>query len=242
MGVPKHQATLNRQAIIDAASRAFRERGVDAVGVADLMREAGFTHGGFYNHFESKDALAAEACASAFACGAERLKQLAENDGGNRLAALRTFMEGYLSAEQCNAPGAGCPTATLAVDAARHGHKMQEAYSKGIEAFLDVLTRYFEAEAPAALCSNTTSTAHQNSEASGPAPAHSPAGQSVIGHNSGNAAPCPDARRRAITLLANLIGTMVLARGVDAINPVLSEEVLSAGRSHLAWIDTLEDG
>ena len=161
----------------------------------------------------------------AFACGAERLEQLVESDGGNRLAALRTFMEGYLSAEQCTAPGAGCPTATLAVDAARHGHKMQQAYSDGIEAFLNVLSRYFEAEQQQAPAPETTPAAD---------------GEGAIGHNSGRQDPCPDARRNAITLLANLIGTMVLARGVDAINPALSEEVLSAGRSHLAWIETLK--
>ena len=59
-------ASRNRQTIIDTASRAFRERGVETVGVADLMKEAGFTHSGFYNHFPSKDALAAETVEATF--------------------------------------------------------------------------------------------------------------------------------------------------------------------------------
>ena len=81
MGVPKDQVTRNRQAIIEAACRAFRERGVDGVGVADLMKEAGFTHGGFYNHFASKDALAAECCSSVFARSSEQMRTLLDNGG-----------------------------------------------------------------------------------------------------------------------------------------------------------------
>src|SRR5580704_15449577 len=65
MGVSRRQTARNRQAIIDAATRLFRERGVDAVGLNELMREAGFTQGGFYNHFKSKDALVAEVIAMA---------------------------------------------------------------------------------------------------------------------------------------------------------------------------------
>ena len=64
MRVTKEQAAENRRKILAAASRLFRAKGFDGVGVADVMAEAGFTHGGFYNHFASKEALAAEACAS----------------------------------------------------------------------------------------------------------------------------------------------------------------------------------
>src|SRR6202021_3388120 len=65
MGVSRRQTARNRQAIIDAATRLFRERGVDGVGLNELMREAGFTQGGFYNHFASKDALVAEVMTTA---------------------------------------------------------------------------------------------------------------------------------------------------------------------------------
>lgn len=60
MGVSRQQAAENRSAIVAAAERLFRVRGVDAVGLTELMKEAGFTQGGFYNHFKSKDALVAE--------------------------------------------------------------------------------------------------------------------------------------------------------------------------------------
>lgn len=199
MGVPKEQATRNRQAIIDTASRIFRERGVDGVGVSDLMKAAGFTHGGFYNHFASKDALAAEACASAFACGAAHLEQELQASAGSRFAALGAFLDNYLSPEQFNTPGAGCPTATLAVDAARQGSDMQAAYASGIAAFIRAMTSYLLPED-----GETTSGVKE--------------------------------RETAIVLLANLVGSMVIARGVGAADPELSSEVLEAGRRHLALL------
>src|SRR6476660_6287662 len=67
LGVSREQAAENRLAIVAAATQLFRERGVDAVGLSELMKHAGFTQGGFYNHFESKAALVAEVLASAMA-------------------------------------------------------------------------------------------------------------------------------------------------------------------------------
>ena len=59
MKVSREQAAANRERILDVATRLFRERGLDGIGVADLMREAGLTHGGFYGHFASKEDLIA---------------------------------------------------------------------------------------------------------------------------------------------------------------------------------------
>ena len=66
MKVTKAQAAQNRQDILEAAARLYREHGLDGVGVAEVTRGAGLTHGGLYRHFESKDALVREACARAF--------------------------------------------------------------------------------------------------------------------------------------------------------------------------------
>ena len=63
MKVSREQAAANRERILDVASRLFRERGLDGIGVADLMKNAGLTHGGFYGHFSSKEDLMAQACA-----------------------------------------------------------------------------------------------------------------------------------------------------------------------------------
>src|ERR1700730_7605551 len=89
MGVSKKQAVQNKHAIMAAATRLFRERGVDGVGLNELMREAGFTQGGFYNHFKSKDALVAEVVATAMTGVNDRLSQAIakplEDHNANRL-------------------------------------------------------------------------------------------------------------------------------------------------------------
>jgi TetR/AcrR family transcriptional repressor of nem operon len=74
MRVTKQQAAMNRQRIVDSAIRLFAERGVDSVGVAEVMADAGFTHGGFYNHFTSKEDLVLQACSTSFARSVESLR------------------------------------------------------------------------------------------------------------------------------------------------------------------------
>ena len=110
MKISKAQAQENRDRIVGAAATLFRERGFDGVSVGDLTKAAGFTHGGFYNHFESKDALAAQALESAFAAMAghrERARDLAE------------MLTHYLSQAARKAPGKSCPAAALGGDAGR---------------------------------------------------------------------------------------------------------------------------
>src|SRR5260221_10831258 len=76
MRVNREQAAASRERILDAAARRFRERGLDGIGVADLMKDAGFTHGGFYAHFDSKEDLMAQACSRALDGALERLRPL----------------------------------------------------------------------------------------------------------------------------------------------------------------------
>jgi TetR/AcrR family transcriptional repressor of nem operon len=83
MKLTRQHAKTNRAAILEAAQRLFRERGFEGVGVAHLMREVGFTHGGFYNHFRSKDALAAEACTEALSKANAALADSLEHGKGN---------------------------------------------------------------------------------------------------------------------------------------------------------------
>lgn len=196
MGVPREQAVRNRQSIIDTAARVFRERGVDGVGVADLMKEAGFTHGGFYNHFKSKDVLAAEACAAVLSQAVEGMAKVIEADAEGRKGSLHATLETYLSPKHRDDPGRGCPVPTLATDASRQGELMQVAYAEGIERFIQTISAYFAG----------------------------------VGENAGQA---DTARSSAIGLLTQLVGTLMLARGVGAANPVLSEEILAVGRSLL---------
>ena len=138
--VSREQSELNRAAIETAAARLFRERGIKGVSVADLMGEAGLTHGGFYGHFESKDALAALACAQAFeqsvALWQHRIETHAEPE-----QALASIARGYLSTRSRDAPGLGCPASALAADVAREpaDAAVRVAYLQGLSQLVDLL-------------------------------------------------------------------------------------------------------
>lgn len=138
--VSRAQAEANHQAIEDAASRLFRERGLDAVTVADVMAEAGLTHGGFYTHYESKDALAASACEAAFAFAAEKWRRRIEA-APSKAAARDAIADGYLKSSHCDPSVATCPTATLVTDVARAGtrHPIHRAYLGGVKEQIDTL-------------------------------------------------------------------------------------------------------
>lgn len=126
MKVSKAQAQENRAHIIATASRLFRERGYDGIGVADLMAEAGFTHGGFYKHFASKADLMAEAATAG-------MQQTAEKTHGLPPA---QHVRQYLSREHRDAPGDGCTMAALSGDAARQSPAIKQRFAQGIEALL----------------------------------------------------------------------------------------------------------
>jgi len=132
----QEQTAKNRAAIIEAASKAFRTRGVDGTGLADLMKEAGFTHGGFYNHFASKEELAAEACRAAFEGTLSGLGSVKSQP----TEALLGLLETYLSIGHRDAADGGCPTSALVVDAARQGPLLRQAFAAGTQAFIRDLT------------------------------------------------------------------------------------------------------
>lgn len=138
--VSKAEAEKNRAAIEQVSSRLFREQGFHGVSVADLMGAAGLTHGGFYGHFESKDALAAIACARAFEESEARWRKRVD-DAPDRAAALTALVDGYLSARNRNGPGAGCPVAALANDVAREpeGKPVRAVFHEGLENLLEIL-------------------------------------------------------------------------------------------------------
>lgn len=127
MKLSKEQAARNREQILDVASRLFRQRGIDGVSVAEVMDAAGFTHGGFYNHFADKGALAVEAVLAMFentVGGIER----ATSEG------VDAYVKSYLSPQHRD--GDGCPATALAPEAARHP-EVQAAYADGLEAMID---------------------------------------------------------------------------------------------------------
>jgi TetR/AcrR family transcriptional regulator, transcriptional repressor for nem operon len=133
----REQAEQNRRLIVETASRMFRLQGMENVAVADVMKEAGFTHGGFYNHFKSKDELATEAVASAFDLAAKKLSK--DVASGNDLQkALNAFLADYLSPAHRDTSTGGCPATAFPVDAARSGKDVQAAFADGIESYLEI--------------------------------------------------------------------------------------------------------
>lgn len=138
MKVSRVQADANRKSILETAARLYREHGLGGVGVADITRAAGFTHGGFYGHFDSKDALAAEACELAFAAPLARLRALLARPGGD----ARPYFDSYLSARHRDHPGQGCPMPALAADGARSAGAVPAALTAGIGAYLETLAAH----------------------------------------------------------------------------------------------------
>jgi TetR/AcrR family transcriptional repressor of nem operon len=133
----REQAEQNRRLIVETASRMFRLQGLENVSVADVMKQAGFTHGGFYNHFQSKDELAAEAVASAFDHAAGKLSEDTAS-GNDPQKALNAILADYLSPAHRDTRTGGCPAPAFPVDAARSGKDVQAAFADGIESYLEI--------------------------------------------------------------------------------------------------------
>ncbi|PSH64450.1 TetR/AcrR family transcriptional regulator [Phyllobacterium sophorae] len=147
MRVSREQAAKNRERIIDIASREFREKGFDGIGVADVMKSAGLTHGGFYGHFASKDDLIAEACAASMDRSAEKWSQLAETSPDEAFAAIANS---YLSKAHRDGKATGCTIAALAPDIARQSGPVRKRFSEGIGTLLDILAKAIPGQSDAA--------------------------------------------------------------------------------------------
>lgn len=136
MKVTREQAEKNRREVIGAASRLFRERGFDGIGVADIMNAAGLTHGGFYKQFESKDELISLACERALADGQRVWKQVLEKSSENPLAGI---INHYLAVTQRSRIAQGCTFAALASDAARCEPALREKFEEAVVAHLNMI-------------------------------------------------------------------------------------------------------
>jgi len=138
MKVSRAQAAENRERILDVATRLFRERGIDGIGVADLMQAAGLTHGGFYGHFESKEDLVAQACARAVSRMRQNWTTVVDQSTGDPLEALAAT---YLTPKHRDGAGRGCPMAALGPEIARQGPTVRRAFTDELRPFLDYLSR-----------------------------------------------------------------------------------------------------
>jgi TetR/AcrR family transcriptional repressor of nem operon len=142
MRITKETAAANRERVLEAAARLFREKGVDGIAVADLMKAAGLTHGGFYNHFESKEELAAAAFKTAFDVAIARIERQAAKVGvEGRDEVFAHYVERYLARSTRDAPGTSCPIATLGTDAARHGPELKAQFAVGLRNYIESFTK-----------------------------------------------------------------------------------------------------
>jgi TetR/AcrR family transcriptional repressor of nem operon len=124
------QAEKTKARVVKVAAAQMRKRGPDGVGVADIMKRAGLTHGGFYAHFASKDDLIAAAVRQMFTEARELFRNSTE--GRDAIDGLRTYINAYVSRTHRDRPEGGCAIAALSSDIHRQGRKARAAYDEGV--------------------------------------------------------------------------------------------------------------
>ncbi|ACC71522.1 TetR/AcrR family transcriptional regulator [Paraburkholderia phymatum] len=138
MKVSKEKAAQNRAALVQTAARLFRERGIDGVGVAEIGKAAGLTHGALYAHFPSKEALAAEALTHGLEISHSRM--VTAHDG--RLPSLSELLDSYLSEEKRDDIANGCALAASASEIGRQDEAISARYSDGFEKMAAVFEKH----------------------------------------------------------------------------------------------------
>ena len=121
----------NREKLLVAAAEGFRRKGFDGFKVADIMQEAGLTHGGFGTYFASKDDLAAQACDASLKRQAERLR--------NRHEPLDAYIDRYLSTTNRDTPGQACMFPSLAAEVSRQSEPVRRVFTEGLKDYLDAV-------------------------------------------------------------------------------------------------------
>ncbi len=136
MKVSREQAAQNRERVLEVAAEQFRQKGFDGISVADVMKQAGLTHGGFYGQFDSKEDLMAQACTRAFDNLVDTWGGMAKPDPAK---GLKKITHSYLSPTHRDHPEAGCVVAALGGEVARQGPALRAAVADGIRTQLQRL-------------------------------------------------------------------------------------------------------
>jgi TetR/AcrR family transcriptional repressor of nem operon len=141
MGLPMRYSKEHKREtharIVRKASVRLRERGAHGIGVADLMKDAGLTHGGFYAHFDSREALVIEAFAYAMDRSTDIWRKVAEQTPADKR--LATIVRSYLTPVHRDDPGHGCAVPTLGAEIARESPKTRKAFAAKLEQMIDLL-------------------------------------------------------------------------------------------------------
>lgn len=170
--------------IVKKASVKLREKGAHGIGVADLMKDAGLTHGGFYAHFNSREALVIEAFTHAMDRSTEFWRKLSEETAPEKR--LSKIVNTYLTPAHRDDPGHGCALPALAAEIARESVKTRRVFATRMEQMIDMFAAQFDG------------------------------------------VPRKTARKRAMAVLATMMGSLVMAR--TAGSGEFSDEILKAGR------------
>lgn len=136
MDAPLSRKQLTHERIVETAARAIRATGFHGVGVADIMKQCGLTHGGFYAHFASREALLAEALERAGADSRERMQEAVQESTARGTSPFRAFVETYLADRHLDALDAGCPVAALASEMPRQAPELRAAAVDRVKALL----------------------------------------------------------------------------------------------------------
>jgi TetR/AcrR family transcriptional repressor of nem operon len=123
--------------IVKKASVRLREKGAHGIGVADLMKEAGLTHGGFYAHFDSREALVIEAFGYAMDRSVEHWRNMTTDIPPEKR--LSTIVDSYVSATHRDDPGRGCAVPSLGAEIARESAKTRKAFSAKLDQMIDLV-------------------------------------------------------------------------------------------------------
>ena len=216
MRVSKAQAAQNRQQILTAAARLFRQRGVSATGVDAIAEDAGLTHGAVYSQFGSKELIAAEAIRLALDRGSHLWQRISQRKGSQR--AFPAIVDRYLSRAHRDDAGRGCVIAALGSEVARQPQTVRDALTAELKHAVEFLAALMPAAQPPQ-----------------PAPGQSPR------RAPGEHAPSPshdalkaDSSRRyddALMAFASMAGALILARAVS--DDALSDRILKTAAKRI---------
>lgn len=145
MGHSQADKAQTRERILETAGRRFREKGVDGIGVADLMRDAGLTAGGFYKHFGSRDELVTEALGAAFGSWG---REVARSRAEGKPLKIGTLLDEYLGEQHRDDPAEGCPFAALASDLTRCNVETRELASENLSKSFALLSSLLDEKDP----------------------------------------------------------------------------------------------
>lgn len=146
----KAETAETRRRIVEQAARTFRLHGIQATGLNDVMTPLGFTQGGFYRHFTSKDQLVAEACTQAMSEVIAGLEAAADKKGtgGKRANSVAPMIDAYISTAHRDTPTGGCPLAAMGSELAHADPQTRKAAARGFDDLRDALARRLADKSP----------------------------------------------------------------------------------------------